>query len=70
MEFIIKKLQHLSVGEHWIYGNGFSVYRVNAGWTIYKKGVHVITTSSIHDIAKEIKLTFIAIEVTNAVMSN
>lgn len=67
MEFIKKKLKALPINEKWDYGNGFTVYRSAAGWSIHKHGMHVTTSSQIEDIAKEVKMTFIAIEVTNQV---
>lgn len=67
MEFIKKKLKTLPANEKWDYGNGFTVYKSSAGWSIHKHGMHVITSSQIEEIAREVKLTFIAIEVTNKV---
>lgn len=65
MEFIEKKLKSLKQKEIWNYGNGFIVQRLNGDWEIRKGLMSVKTSNDIEVIAKEIKLTFIAIEITN-----
>lgn len=67
MEYILKKLRTLQQEESWLYAQGFSVKRIGVDWQIRKHGIEVVTSRNIDSIAKEIKLSFIAIEITKSI---
>jgi hypothetical protein len=64
VEYIKKKLRKMKLNEEWHYGHGFTAVRIDVGqYVLYKDGFLVDIPVDIETVAREIKLTFDAIEV-------